>query len=407
MIFTYKARNEAGELVTGETDAKDAIAVKYALAEQGLFPTFVAKKGLTIDLKSIFRRRKKARTRDLLAMTRQFYALFRAGVNMDRLLATLAKQAPDEQLKAALEQIRRDVSSGTSLAGAFAKHPQYFNELYINMLSVGEQTGVLEQALVKLVQVLEKEHKLIANIKSATLYPKIVIFVFICVVTLMLVYVIPRFADFYAGFDAKLPLPTRILIGASNFVAAYWYIPLIGGVALYIAYRKFAVTEKGRFLFDRIRYMTPVFGNLNMLVANARFGHLVAAMYKSGIQLSKTLEIVGRAIGNRCFEKEVQKVNDEVSKGSSLATAMENKKLFAGLLVESVAVGEQTGSLDDMMENTAQFFDEEIDSILDQLTTLIEPLLLVGIFGMVGLLALAIFLPWWNITRLVLQGSGG
>jgi type IV pilus assembly protein PilC len=179
---------------------------------------------------------------------------------------------------------------------------------------------------------------------------------------------------------------------------------VIGG---FVAYRKFVSKEKGRLFMDSLKFKLPVFGNLNMLVANARFGHLAAAMYKSGLQLSKTLEIVGRTIGNKLFQKELQIVNEAVAKGSALSSAMEGRPFFAGLMVESVNVGEQTGALDEMMESTAQFYDEEVDSILDQLTTLIEPLLLVGIFGMVALLALAIFLPWWNITRLVLQGSGG
>ncbi|MBI2091567.1 MAG: type II secretion system F family protein [Deltaproteobacteria bacterium] len=363
-VFLYKSRDSKGTLVSGEMEAANADDVRRNLSEKGLLPTRIEPKGLSISIPQFFRQRSKGKVRDLIALTRQFYALFKAGVNMDRILFTLARQSENSRLRIALEEIRRDVSKGSGLAAAFGKHPDIFNELYVNMLSVGETGGVLEQSLLKLVEILKKEHKLITSVKSATLYPKIVIVVFFMVVALMIVFVIPRFADFYAGFKAELPLPTRILIAVSDFVSAYWYFFLAGIAFGTVFVRRLKNTSKGNIFFDRLRFKIPVFGKLHQLVINARFGHLVAAMYKSGLPLATALDIVGRTIGNKVFQKEIEGLNDDVSKGSSLSASMEAKPYFTFLMTETTAVGEQTGSLDEMMETTAQFYDEEIDAML-------------------------------------------
>jgi len=401
-IFTYKARNGDGELITGELEAETAVAVKYRLADQGLYPTQVDKKDISISLPSFFKFRKKVKQKELIGFTRQFAALFKAGITMDRILSNLSKQAQSENFKKVIEGIRKDVMSGTSLTGAFAKYPDYFSELYVNMLNVGEQAGLLDATLKELSNVLEKEHRIISAIKSATLYPKIVIVAFILVMIVIVTVVIPGFADFYGGFDAKLPLPTRILMGISDFFVDYWYVMIIIVISLIVAFKRFISTKTGRLKFDAFKFKVPVFGKLNKLVSNARFGHLFSALYKAGVPVAHSLHVVGNAIGNKAYKEDVDAVCDAVEKGSSLATAMADKPFFTPMMIETIDVGEQTGSLDDMLATTANFYDEEASDMLDKLATLIEPLLLIGLFAMVALLAFAVFLPMWETTKLIL-----
>jgi len=372
------------------------------LASQGFFPISVETKGIAFKLPSFFQKGKRIKTKDLIALTRQFGALFKAGVPMDRILQTLIKQSQQRGLKEVLEQIYNDVSGGSSLAGAFAKHPQYFDELYVNMLNVGEQAGVLDQTLFEMTKILQTDHKVVSNVKSATLYPKIVITVFIAVFVLMVTYVIPRFAEFYSGFHAQLPLPTRIMLGISDFFVNYWYIVIAFAIGGFLAFRQYKRSKLGKMSLDKLKFKLPVFGKLNLMVANARFSRLIASLYKSGIPISQALTITGNTIGSVSFQKNVEEIRTAVDKGSSLASAMEGKKYFTALVMESTAVGEQSGTLDDMLESAAEFYDDEISLMLDQLTTLIEPILLFGLFGMVALLAFAIFLPMWNVSKLVL-----
>ena len=405
-IFTYKARNQQGDIVEGEIEAKNEKLAKYQVANKGLFPTEVSSQKMKFDIPilSFLKRKDQVKPRDLMAFTRQFAALFKGGVPMDRLLMALSKQTSHVGLKKAIEAIKTDVSSGANLSDAFKKYPNYFSELYTNMVHVGEMGGMLDQALHDLADILDKEYKIISRTKTALLYPKIVLSVFMAVVVLMMTFVIPRFADFYSGYGAELPVPTKIMIVLSNMFTSYWYFVATIAIAISIAYKKYVSTEKGLLKIENLRFKIPVFGNLNIMVASSRFGHLVSSLYKSGLPLYKALSIVGRAIGNKAYQKEVDDMTEEVIKGSSLANAMEGKKYFTPMLIEAVAVGEQSGSLEDMLETTSQFYDEEVTNILDQLTTLIEPLLMIGLFAMVSLLAFAVFLPMWNVTKVILPG---
>lgn len=404
-IYNYKARDNDGLLKIGEIEADSIKAAKINLADHGLFPVEVSSKGISINFGRLFGK-KKGDIKELIGMTRQFAALFRAGVTMDRILTTLTAQAKTDDMKAALEQVRKDVSSGMALSAAFGKHPQYFNDLYVNMVAVGELGGVLDETLKELTAILQRDNRIVSGVKSATLYPKIVIVAFVAVFVLMMIYVVPGFASFYSGYGAELPLATRIMIGISDFFVETWYIALIIVVAAVIGVKKYSSSAKGRMKLDELRYRWPVFGKLNLMVANARFCHLVSTLYKSGLPLSRTLPVVGATLGNKAFQKDVDEINEDVEKGSGLAKSMEKKRYFTSLVVESTAVGESSGSLDEMLAGTGEFYDEEITDMLDRLTTLIEPLLLVGIFAMVALLAMAIFMPMWNVANVVLPNAG-
>ena len=304
-------------------------------------------------------------------------------------------------LAGALDRIRSDLASGATLAQAFGRHPKIFSELYVAMLAAGEEAGILEQVLQNLSNLLEKEFEIQKNVKGAVLYPKIVIFILVAAITFLMVFVVPKFMDFYGQYNAELPLPTRILIGGSNFVTQYWYVAIICFGTLYFIWHRFANTNVGKMKIDKIRFNLPVFGKLNLKVANARFGHILSALYSSGLAMPRCLEVVANVIGNVAFGMEVKKIRDEIQRGSTLSEAMSHQTYFPPVVIETTAVGEQAGALDEMLGTVAVHYDMEVSHTIKNLTTLLEPIMLVGIFGVVALLALAIFLPIWNLSEAI------
>ncbi len=382
--------------------ADNAGELSENLFSQGLVPLSVREvkpKGATLEALSGWMTKVKAE--DLMIFTRQFYTLFKAGVSMDTILGTIGKQMTNHALKNAVLKVRTDVAEGSSLAQAFGRHPRVFNELYVSLLAAGEEAGILEEVLSELVKLIEKEDEIKRSVKAATLYPKIVIFVLIMAVSILISVVVPKFTSFYSHYGADLPIPTQILIGTSNFIRGYWYIVLIALAAIMYSYNRYYRTKSGRFKIDRLRFKLPVFGELTKKIANARYGRILAALYKSGIPMPRALEVVANVIGNHAFALEVRKIRDRIQKGSTLSESMTDGIYFPPVIIETTAVGEKTGSLDEMLEAIADHYDLEVRHTIKNLTTLLEPILLVLIFAMVAILALSIFLPIWNMSKVV------
>ncbi|MFA5187269.1 MAG: type II secretion system F family protein [Patescibacteria group bacterium] len=404
--FYYKARDHEGVLVTGEIEASSADELKEGLFHEGMIPLDVReieKGGMALKMPNFMTGVKPG---EIMVFTRQFYTLFKAGVSMDAILGAMARQMKSGALRNALVRIRADVASGSSLAQAFGRHPKIFSELYVSMLAAGEEAGILEEVLRHLSDLLVKEYEIKKNVKGAILYPKIVLTVLILAVMFLMMFVIPKFVDFYGRFSAELPLPTRILIGISMFVKNYWYVVLaiaIGGIYLY---RRFYNTNTGRLKIDNIRFNLPVFGDLNIKVANARFGHILAALYQSGLSMPRSLEVVANVIDNAAFAREVLQIRDRIQKGSTLSEAISHQKFFPPIMVETTSVGEKAGALGEMLNTVAEHYDTEVNHLIKNLTTMLEPIMLVLIFSMVLVLALAIFLPIWNLSTVV-SGQGG
>jgi len=403
--FYYKARDNEGVLVTGEIEASNADELKDGLHREGMVPLDVreVKKG-GVDLGGTFKFLDRVKPDEIMMFTRQFYTLFKAGVSMDAILSAMARQMKSGAMRNALIRIRSDVAAGSTLAQAFGRHPKIFSELYVSMLGAGEEAGILEEVLQHLSDLLVKEFEIKKSIKGATLYPKIVVTVLILAVTFLMLFVVPKFVDFYGRYSAELPLPTKILIGVSSFVVDYWYAVAAGaGLAIYL-YRRYYRTNTGRYKIDTMRFNIPIFGDLNRKVANARFCHILSALYQSGLSMPRSLEVVANVIDNAAFAKEVRKVRDQIQKGSTLSDSISRQHYFPPVVVETTSVGEKAGALGDMLGTVAEHFDTEVNHKIKNLTTLLEPIMLVIIFSMVALLALAIFLPIWNLSSVV---SGG
>ncbi|HQG14090.1 MAG: Type II secretion system protein F [bacterium ADurb.Bin270] len=400
--FIYKARDKDGVLISGEIEAVSSVELKEGLFREGMVPISVKEVSKTFfSLKMFTDLFNKVRQEDIMIFTRQFYTLFKAGVSIDTILDTMIKQIRARTLRNALIRVRSDIGSGSTLAQAFGRHPQIFNELYVSMLAAGEEAGILEEVLSKLSALLSKDYEIKKNVKGATLYPKIVIFFLVVAVATLMTLVVPRFVEFYGRYDAELPLPTKLLIGISNFMRNYWYLVLGAAMAGFVAFRRFYTTKVGRFKMDALRLKMPVFGPLNLKVANSRFGHILAALYHSGLAMPRSLEVVANVIDNAAFGLEILKVRDDIKRGTTLSEAMSRQTYFPPVMIETAAVAERAGALDEMLSTVAEHFDLEVDHTIKNLTTLLEPILLVGIFAFVALLALAIFLPIWNMSSVV------
>lgn len=404
--FQYRARDKEGLLVTGEIEAVSANELKEALFREGMIPLEVtASHGAALSLKTFQNFFGRVKPEELMIFSRQFYTLFKAGVSMDTIFGTMAKQATSPALANALIRIRADVAAGSTLAQAFGRHPKIFNELYVSMLTAGEEAGILEEVLKNLSSLLEKDFEIQKNIKGAVLYPKIIIAVLAFAITFLMMFVIPKFVDFYSRYGAELPLPTRILIGFSSFFRHYWFVVLVIVFLVVFLYKRFYNTNVGHMKIDRLRFRLPVFGALNLKVANARFGHILSALYRSGLTMPRSLEVVSSVIGNVAYSGEVKKIKDDIQKGATLSESLAKREYFPPIMVETTAVGERAGALGEMLLTVAEHYDMEVSHTVKNLTTLLEPLLLVGIFGMVALLALSIFLPIWNMSAVV-TGKG-
>ena len=400
--FSYRARDMQGLLVTGNYDADNLLEMERYLTDHGLIPIGVKESTSGFDLntfKEFFK--KKVGIEELLVVTRQFYTLFKAGMSMEGILSTLAKQTPDKVLADVLHRIKSRISSGDSLSKAFSAHKDVFGELYVSMLAAGEEAGILELVLSHVGELLEKEMETKSAIKSAMMYPKIVIFVLIGAAGVIMTFVVPKFAGFFANFGADLPLPTRILMGSSNFFRGYWYILFAGFITASYFYKRYSMTTRGQFKLGQIAFKLPVFGKLNLKVANARFCHILSALYRSGMSMTRALEITGKTIGNGAFMREVEILKDEVTKGRSISEGMAQCLYFTPIIVDATAVGEKTGALDEMLESMGKHYDVEVKHTIKNLTTLLEPILLGLIFGMVTVFALAIFLPMWGLSSIV------
>lgn len=397
--FSYRAREKTGALAQGMIEAANANEARSKVAAKGLIPIQITQQSkLNMNFNFSFGGG-SVKAEELVLFTKQFATLFKAGMGMESILSTLAKQSKNKLLIGTLSQIQQDIREGSSLSRAFAKHPKVFDGLYINMLASGEEAGILEEVLEHLAVLLEKDFTMRKNIKSAMLYPKIVVGVLVMAVVVIMTFVVPKFQSLFSQFGAELPLPTRILIGTSNFFQSYIILIAIGVGVLVFLYKRFYATMRGRFLVDRLAFKIPVFGLLAYKVCNARFASIMASLYRSGLSVTKGLEITGATIGNEAFMRDIKILQADVEKGASISDSMRKLNYFSPIMIEATNIGEKTGSLDSMLKSISEHYDMEVGHMVKNLTTLIEPILLVCIFSMVALFALAIFLPMWNLSE--------
>ena len=398
--FNYKARDKFGKPISGLMEAESESAIAAKLKQMGYVPVSIKEAKQEIEFNKVFDRFKGVKFADLNMFTRQFAALQKAGLPILLSLDALRDQAVNRVLKDAIGQIARDIEAGAKLSAAFERHPKVFNTIYVNMIKVGETSGNLDEALERLATLGEHEEEVRMRIKAATRYPIMVVIAIAVAFLVLTALVVPRFAQLYGQFSVALPLPTRILIWLNYAITKFWWLTGIVLCGVIFALIKFINTKEGRFWWDGIKLKLPIFGPLMFKLAMTRFARITATLMRSGAPMLEVLELVSGGVGNCVIAKTIDNIRSSVNEGKGMTEPMKDRGMFAPVVVQMVSVGEDTGKIDELLLHVSGYYDSQIDYTINNLTTLIEPIL-VFILGLAVLfMALGIFLPMWNLMRL-------
>ena len=401
--YQYKGRDAAGKAVKGKIDGASEAAVNSRLRGMGITPTEVKEGGTglnqEISLGGLFE--KKVELKDLAVMARQMATMISSGLSLMRTLTILTEQSENPKLASILDRVRIDVEAGASLSDAMAKHPVEFPPLMVNMVRAGETGGFLETSLLSLAQNYEAEVKLRGTIKSALTYPVVVLIMAALAVVGMLIFIVPVFEGMFAGLGGQLPLPTQVLVVLSDVMAWAGPILLVAVIVFMVWWGKNKNTERVRRVVDPWKLKMPVFGPLMTKIAIARFTRNFSTMMKSGVPIMQSLSIVGSTAGNWVIEESLRSVRESVRRGNTIAVPLSEEPVFPSMVVQMIAVGEDSGSLETMLSKISDFYDQEVESTTEQLTALIEPLLIAFMGVVLGGMIVALYMPVFSIFDLV------
>lgn len=395
--FQYIALQTNGKKIKGTIDSFDQRQAYQSLVEKGWRVIQLKPMQQSILTKDIEILSPKVKSEHLVAFFRQFTTLVRAGIGISDALHILNQQTEEKTLKKAVQQIYTDVRSGSSLSMSLQKFPKIFSPLVVNMVRAGEASGNLDEVLDRLSQFIEKEHITKGKIKSALTYPITVIVIAFVAVAILMWKVVPQFVSTFESLGIELPLITRIVIGLSDVVAQYWYIVFAMPFILIIAVNLWGKTEKGRYILDYIKLKIPVFGKLTQKSMMARFSRTFGSLYAAGVPLIQTLDIVAKVVENAVITKAIYQTRDVVQRGQSLASLLKQSWAFPPLVTHMIAIGEQTGSLDTVLNKVADFYESDVDQMSDRLKSLLEPFMILILTVIVGVIVLAILMPSFAI----------
>jgi type IV pilus assembly protein PilC len=397
--FAYSGRTRGGEAVTGERVADTMDAAVAALRREQIMVTRIdqAKEAAKAAARARAPKGVSVPSKNLAIFTRQFSVMIDAGLPLVQCLEILGKQEPHKGFATVILKVREDVEGGAALADAMKKHPKTFDSLYSNMIAAGEAGGILDTILKRLAVYIEKNVKLKGEVKSAMIYPVAVIVIAAIVVAAILWKVIPTFAQLFAGLGAELPLPTRVVIAASDGLVAYgWILIILGGIAVYMVKRYYA-TDSGRHVIDALLLKTPILGSILRKVAVARFTRTLSTLLASGVPILDGLDITARTAGNAVIEDAIQTTRTSIERGESISAPLRETNVFPSMVVQMINVGETTGALDAMLAKIADFYEEEVDTAVAGLLTLMEPVMIAFLGGIVGGIVIAMYLPIFDL----------
>jgi type IV pilus assembly protein PilC len=395
--FKYSARDASGRVVAGAIEADTEVMVVGKLQEMGFYVTSLEREAPKVDLRQGLRRLRKVGLRELTVFTRQFATMVNAGLTMVRTLSILEQQTESAKLRQLIGEVRKDVEEGMTLSDALGKHPETFNTLMVNMVRAGEVGGVLDDVLNRIAGFFEKDLALRQKVRAAVTYPAAIFIFAVGIIFFLVFFILPQFIGFFEGLQLTLPLPTRLLIAFTKTVTTYWYVIL--GLIVIAAYaaRMYIHTPGGRMSFDRLKLRVPVFGPLMRKVTVSRFARTLGTLITSGVPIMQALEVVAKAVDNRVVSTAIENVRSSIREGESIALPMQASGLFPPMVVQMTAVGEETGTLDTMLVKVADFYDAEVETTLAQLTSIIEPLLILFLGFTVGFIVLAFYMPLYQI----------
>ena len=402
--FDYQVRDRDGKLKTGQLEADSQQAVASKLTSMGYAPVKieeVKESGLQTEIKLPGSNRVKLK--DLAIFSRQFATMINSGLSLIRSLSILAEQTDNSKLAEVIADVRSRVEAGSDLSTAMSEHPKIFPKLYIAMVRAGEAAGMLDQVLLRVADMLEKDVRLRSKIKSAMTYPVIVLVMAILLSTVMLIFIVPTFEQMFIDLGGELPLLTQMLVNMSEFIttplglAIYIGIP----VGLWFAYKRVRDTEKGRYTLDVIKLKLPVFGPLFHKIALTRFARNLGTLLRAGVPILQALEITADTVNNGPISHAVTDVQDSVRQGESINGPLSQHEVFPPMVVQMIAVGEETGNVDGMLEKISDFYDQEIETTTEQLTAMMEPLMIGVIGGIVGGMVIALYMPMFQIFEMI------
>ncbi|MHB8836163.1 MAG: type II secretion system F family protein [Candidatus Methylomirabilia bacterium] len=403
--YEYRARDRAGKAVQGVLEAEGTTEAAHQLDRLGFYPVSIAPqrpgRGPGLAFARVNNYFSRVSAEDFILYNRQMATLIAAGLPFLRSLGTIRDQTKSPRLRQVLEEVYTEIESGSSFSAALVHHPETFSQLYISMIRAGEEGGLLEKVLDRLATLAEQESVQRARISAALRYPMFVSAALVVAFFILMKFVIPKFVQLYANFGGELPIPTRMMIFANEMFQRFW----IPGAVLFAA-AIFGVsyalrTPAGRQLWDSWKIRLPIFGPLFLKSSLSRFSSVFSALLRSGVPLLKTLEIAAATVGNVKIRDVILGIRESVQEGQSIAGPMREQSVFTPMVVQMVAIGEETGKLDEMLDKVSDYYESEVEFAIRNLTTAIEPLLIVVIGGAVLFLALAIFMPWWNVVSFI------
>ena len=405
-VFLWKGRTVGGEIQTGELTFDTQDEALQALRKKRIIITSVrAKKGdIKFTMPSFGG---SVSTRDLAIFTRQFATMINAGLPLVQCLDILSKQTEKERFRGIIAQVMREVEAGNTLAESLAKkeNQNAFDELYVNMVEAGEAGGILDDILQRLATFIEKAEALKRKIQGAMVYPAVVMTVALLATSFMLIFIIPTFARMFTGFGADLPLPTKIVMGLSSFLRSFWWVMLLAIGGFVFGLQKYYQTERGHLEIDKFLLKVPVIGDVIRKGAVARFTRTLGTLISSGVPILTGLEITARTAGNRVIQEAIMAARASIREGETIAAPLRTSNVFPPMVVQMISVGEETGALDDMLNRIADFYDDEVDTAVDALTSLIEPIMIVFMGGVVGGMVVAMYLPMFKLINVVAGGG--
>ena len=393
-VFEWEGKDRHGKQVRGEIRAVGENQVQATLRRQGVLPTKIKKRRM--------RSGKKIRPKDIAIFTRQLATMMKAGVPLLQAFDIVGRGNANASVTKLLNDIRSDVETGTSLSGAFRKYPMYFDNLYCNLVEAGEAAGILEALLDRLATYMEKTEGIKSKIKSALMYPASVVIVAFVVVTIIMIFVIPAFKEVFTSFGADLPAPTLLVMGISDFFVKYWWLIFGGiGAGAFFFMQAWRRSEKMQMFMDRLLLKMPIFGTLIEKAAIARWTRTLSTMFAAGVPLVEALDSVGGAAGNSVFSMATDKIQQEVSTGTSLTVAMTNANVFPSMVLQMCAIGEESGSIDHMLGKAADFYEMEVDDMVAGLSSLMEPIIIVFLGTLIGGIVVSMYLPIFKLGQVV------
>ncbi len=400
-MYEYTARNATtGQIQKGQVDVASRDDVGAYLRKNRMMLVSVREAPKAISL-GFGGKGPRIKTRDIVIFTRQFATMINAGLPLVQSLTILAQQTENKSLQAVTRAVVYDVESGNTLADAFQKHPKAFTQLYVNMVAAGEAGGILDTILMRLATFLEKSDALMRKVKSAMVYPGVILSVAAIAVTVLLIFVIPTFQAMFASVDMELPLPTRVVIGLSQLLTGFWWAFIAAGALISFAVRRYYATPVGRKNIDAMMLKAPVLGDLLRKSAVSRFTRTLGTLISSGVSILDGLEITARTSGNRVVHDAVMESRASIAGGETIAAPLERSKVFPPMVISMIAVGEQTGGLDEMLTKIADFYDEEVDVAVGALLSLMEPVMIVFLGVIVGGMVVAMYLPIFDMMNAV------